>query len=489
MLDAIPPGNPLSGDEFDELELPLRMDLLAAQQSLAAANRATILIIAGVDGAGKGALAQRLCEWMDPRGIETNTFWERSDEEDSRPYFWRFWRRLPPRGEIGIFLGSWYTRLGRKAMSGELTDGEFAEGCQRIWEFERMLAEDGAIIIKLWLQVGRDARRQQLQERAGKQQNPRVTDRPYELQGDYDLSQNIASEMIQRTNSLYASWHLLDAEDKRYRDITAGRVVAGAMQRHELSVVGNQIDHAVEKPSTPSSLADVDLSRVLAKDDYKDQLSKWQRRLQDLAWQRYREGRSLIAVFEGWDAAGKGSSLRRVTNAVDPRLYHLARYAAPSDEELKYHYLWRFWRHIQRDGRFTLFDRSWYGRVLVERVEGFAAENEWQRAYYEIAEFERQLLDNESTLCKFWIHISKDEQLKRFQERESTPHKRYKITQEDWRNREKWSDYETAVNDMLAATSTRAAPWTLIAGNDKRYARIQILKTLCQAMADDSNEG
>ena len=220
----------------------------------------------------------------------------------------------------------------------------------------------------------------------------------------------------------------------------------------------------------------------LEPDDYKEQLAQYQARLQDLAWTAYRTDRSLVAVFEGWDAAGKGSAIRRVTRAVDPRLFHLEQVGVPTDEEHAQHYLWRFWRKLQRDGRATLFDRSWYGRVLVERVEGFATAAEWQRAYAEINEFEKQLVEHGSVLVKFWLHLSPEEQLRRFKAREQELHKQHKITDEDWRNRDKWPQYEEAVNDMLAYTNKKIAPWTVVAAEDKRYARIQILKTLCKSL-------
>lgn len=232
----------------------------------------------------------------------------------------------------------------------------------------------------------------------------------------------------------------------------------------------------------PTVLDKVDLGARLAKDDYKQRLQAQQARLQDLAWQAHRRRRSLIAVFEGWDAAGKGSAIRRVTAAIDPRLYHLVQFAAPTDEERRHHYLWRFWRRLERDGRATFFDRSWYGRVLVERVEGLASPGAWRRAYGEINQFEQQLLEHGCVVAKFWLHISPEEQLKRFREREESPHKQHKITPEDWRNRERWREYELAVEDMVAHTSTEAAPWTLVAGNDKRFARVQILQTLCERL-------
>lgn len=234
----------------------------------------------------------------------------------------------------------------------------------------------------------------------------------------------------------------------------------------------------------PTILDTVDGAATLEADDYKKELKKYQAKLKELAWEARKHDIACVAVFEGWDAAGKGSAIRRVTQAVDPRLFHLVQFASPTDEERAHHYLWRFWRQLDRDGKFTFFDRSWYGRVLVERVEGFARSDEWQRAYPEINRFEEQMAGHGSVVLKFWIHIDKDEQLARFKAREVTPHKAHKITDEDWRNREKWHEYELAVHDLVTHTSTAYAPWTLVAGNDKRYARIQILKTFCDRLED-----
>lgn len=487
MFDSLETGKRIKGSKFDKLELPLRHQLLTAQFDLAAKDYPVIILVAGLDGAGKGALVHRLNEWMDPRGIQTNTFWEPSDEEDSRPVYWRFWRKLPARGEIGIFLGTWYNQPAQASIAGDMEPEEFTRQCAQIECFERMLSDDGALIIKLWLHISRDTQRQQLEETApDKQQNPRVTDKPYELHGQYEKSLEVAEQMILQTDSQHSPWHLLEAEDCNYRDITAGQIILDAMLVHSANHVQVPAVSTVDVPGSgagqPTVLDSVDLGLKLKKSEYKEQLAKYQARLQDLAWQAYRNKRSVVAVFEGWDAAGKGSAIRRVTRSIDPRLFRLVQFAAPTDEEQAHHYLWRFWRQIERDGRSVFFDRSWYGRVLVERVEHFAAQAEWRRAYNEINQFEDQLVRHGSIVLKFWLHISEDEQLKRFKARENQPHKRHKITEDDWRNREKWQDYKMSVDQMVQHTSTSYAPWTLVSGDDKYYARIQILKTFCKAM-------
>jgi len=493
MFETLEVGKSLSDSDFSDLQKQLREDLLLAQLDFAERDYPVIIVLAGLDGAGKGSLVQQLNEWMDPRWIETNTFWEHSDEEESRPFFWRFWRSLPPRSRIGVFLGSWYTRPAQAAVAGDMEADEFTLYCKQIEIFERLLTDDGALLIKLWLHISHDTQQARLKDSSPHRQTSlRGTDRPYELRGKYNRTLEVSEQLILATDSSHSPWHLIEAEDGNYRDFTAGQLILDAMRSH-----ADRQSPVVTSPSPPRKnsaegqptvLDSVDLSLSMDRKIYKLELEKHQEMLRDLCWRAYRQRRSVVAVFEGWDAAGKGSAIRRVTRAIDPRLFRLLQFAAPTDEERAHHYLWRFWRQLQRDGRCTFYDRSWYGRVLVERVENLATTMEWQRAYSEINQFEQQLVKHGVILLKFWIHISKDEQEERFLARQKTPHKQHKLTEDDWRNREKWHDYEIAVDQMVSRTSTRNAPWTLVAGNDKPHARIQILETFCKTISQALDE-
>jgi len=508
MFEALETGKHLTEEQFKAQRAELRPALLEAQFELAERDYPLIVVMGGFDGAGKGAVVHRFNEWMDPRLIETHALWMHSDEEETRPYFWRFWRRLPPRGRTGIMLGNWYQRAAYRAMAGSLDEDGFELAMRRALAFERMLVDDGALVVKLWLHVSRDMQRRQLSYEAPRQhQNPRVPTNPEAwwisreaARGEapsnaapvpadpaawwarYPRALEVSEQLIRLTDSGEAPWHLIEADDSYYRDTTAAGLLLRAMRNHEPANGGpvRRDRNAPGGDPQPTILDAVDLSRRVPREEYRPRLAKLQGRIQDLFWQAHREHRSLVAVFEGWDAAGKGSAIRRLTAAVDPRLYMLVQFAAPTDEERAHHYLWRFWRRLQRDGRATLFDRSWYGRVLVERVEELTPPATWRRAYSEINDFESQLVEHGCIVAKFWLHISKDEQLKRFEDREAKPHKQHKITDEDWRNREKWDNYALAVEDMVANTSTGAAPWHLVAGNDKKAARLEILELLCE---------
>jgi polyphosphate:AMP phosphotransferase len=491
MFETAELGQTVSKKEYREREPILREQLLEAQGELRRASFPVIVLFAGVDGAGKGETANLLSEWMDPRGMVTRAFDAPSQEEAERPEFWRYWRDLPPRGRIGMFLSAWYHDPLLRKVYRKIDDERYDDRLDEIVSFERTLADDGALILKFWMHLGRQAQRKRLKAlEKDPLQHWRVTKKDWEHWKLYDRFVGAAERLIMRTSTGQAPWTIVEGVDPRFRSLEVGTILLEGIRRRladeaTLSAVRTSKESRSSSPEPAASvhpttiLSRLDMHKRLAKRTYQAKLHELQGRLNLLHHDAREKKLSTILVFEGWDAAGKGGAIRRITAALDARAFQVISIAAPTDEERDHHYLWRFWRHLPRAGRVTIFDRSWYGRVLVERVEGFATEKEWRRAYAEINDFEQQLIDHGVVLVKFWIHITKEEQEARFKAREETPYKRWKMSDEDWRNREKWDAYDVAVNSMIERTSTRIAPWNLVQGNDKRYARIKVLDVVC----------
>jgi polyphosphate:AMP phosphotransferase len=491
MFETAELGRKIKKKDYKKQLPELRAELLQAQFALSKTDTPVIIIVSGIDGAGRGDVVNALNEWLDTRGLETFALDSLTDEESERPYYWRFWRNLPARGRIGIFFGGWYVDPIVKTVYQDITKAELNEALTHIRRFETMLVEDGALVLKFWLHLSKSEQNQRLKTLEKDPHTRRsVSKRDWKHAKLYNQFVQAAEEAIRHTDSGNAPWLLVEATDWRYRDITVARTVLETLRKH-LTSKPIATDEPKTKPiaplltplsKLPTVLDTVNLNQRLRDKEYRKQLETYQGKLHRLAWAAFEQKRSTVVVFEGWDAAGKGGAIRRMTQAMDARLYQVISTAAPTDEERAHHYLWRFWRQISRAGRVTIYDRSWYGRVLVELVEGFAKEKEWQRAYLEMNDFEEKLAQHGSVVIKFWLHLSKDEQLRRFKAREQIAYKKHKITKEDWRNRERWDDYTIAVNEMVARTSTDFAPWTLVAGDDKRFARIQVLQTVCERL-------
>lgn len=517
MFEAAELGNTIDKSVFHAQVPVLRTQLLEVQQKLRHANFPVILVFAGVDGAGKSETANLVNEWMDPRWIVTRAFGTPSDEEKERPEFWRYWRDLPPKGVIGCFLSSWYSQPVLDHVHGRIGDAELDLQLDRIVSFERGLANDGALILKFWMHLGREAQKERFE---ALERDPltswRVTKSDWDHWHMYDKFVASAERTIMRTSVGRAPWQIVEGADFRYRSLTVGKIIKDSIERHltefemaqrlaaemaqeeapdkktakpakkgngkdkaQASVNGK--DTVILAPSV-SILSRLDMDQSLSRKEYEEQLEVYQGQLYRLCREAHDRGLSSILVFEGWDAAGKGGAIRRITSALDSRNFQVIPIAAPTDEEKAHHHLWRFWRHLSRAGRVTIFDRSWYGRVLVERIEGFATEAEWMRGYSEINDFEEQLVQHGIVLIKYWMHITKDEQLARFKRRQKISYKQWKLTDEDWRNRDRWDQYEQAVNDMIARTSTSVSPWTLVESNGKRFARIKTIATFCEKL-------
>jgi AMP-polyphosphate phosphotransferase len=503
VFEAAEVGHKVSKSDYEFELSKLRWELLNAQRMLERASFPVIVVFGGVDGAGKSETVHLLNEWMDPRWIVNRAFEEPSQEERERPPFWRYWLALPPRGRIGFFLSAWYSQPLLDRVAREVTVAEFDAALERIASFERTLADDGAVILKFWMHLDRRSQKKRLRALS---EDPRTRWRVSRTQWkrwkQYDRFVIAAERLIQRTSFGHAPWSIVDGSDERYRSLVVGTEIRRALYclldpgergssptgpvranaRTSASATAARSDLIVRVDRDRSILDALDMTAPLSKNAFKNQILKQQGRLNLLQRKAQDAGHSLILLFEGWDAAGKGGAIRRVTSALDPGCYRVIPIAAPSDEERAHHYLWRFWRHLSRAGRVTIFDRSWYGRVLVERVDGLATEAEWSRAYAEIEEFEEELTEHRIVVVKYWLHITKDEQERRFKERAKSPYKSWKLTEEDWRNRGKWDAYELAVNDIVAHTSTRHAPWHLIAANDKNSARVAVLRIASDAI-------
>ncbi len=498
MFDTAELGQAVPAAEFNQREEALRTRLLLLQHEVLSRAAFPVLIdFAGVNGAGKGTTVNMLNKWMDPRWLRTVGYRPRTGEERARPRFWRYWRDLPPKGRIGLFLSGRYSRPLLDYVAGELDDAGFDRKLGEIIRFEDALVDDGALILKFWMHLSGAQQRERLEAlEADPLHRYRVTEKDWENQRRYEDFVAAAEKIITRTNRAGAEWNIVEGLDPNHRHLHVGEIIAAELERHlAADVPGSAPDRERPTVTTPGKRTvfdTLDNDKSVTPQRYRTRRKKAQARLGALGKRAFDAGQSTVLVFEGPDAAGKGGAIRRTVWSLDARSYRVHQFSAPSDVERAHHYLWRFWRRLPLAGHVAVFDRSWYGRVLVERAEGFASEAEWRRAYNEINDFEQQLVDHGTVLLKFWLHISKDEQLKRFKKREKSPYKKWKLTDEDWRNRELFEVYEQLGHDVLQYTSTQDAPWIVVEANDKRFARLKVLDTIAdhlEAKLADSDDG
>jgi polyphosphate:AMP phosphotransferase len=470
--------------EIDKLMTQLR----ALQTACWEKKLPVIVVLEGWAASGKGALVKKMVAYMDPRGFLVYPIWPPSDAEQHYPFLWRFWQKLPTDGKVAFFYHSWYTHVLEDRLFDRVIAAQVPGVMAQINAFERQLADDGVAIAKFWIHLSQKELKQRLKDYEAHPLTAwRVRSEDWLQEKHYDQYTAYAEEMLIQTSTSSAPWTLVEGNCKRWARVKVLAQLAAtlteALDRLRIQVpIPALLPQEHLEPTEPDLLAQVDLSQTLSEATYRQQLALKQIHLQKLQLNIHEHHIPVLILFEGWDAAGKGGAIKRLTDILDPRSYFVHPFADPSDEEKAHHYLWRFWRQLPTAGAIGIFDRSWYGRVLVERVEGFATEVEWRRAYREINEFEAQLTSAGYVLVKLWLHISADEQLKRFTERQNDPFKEYKLTDEDWRNREKWPYYEVAINQAIQRTSTPNAPWTLIAANDKYYARVKIIQTVVKAI-------
>jgi polyphosphate:AMP phosphotransferase len=491
MFESAELGHVLDDAAYAKEVLNVRPALLAAQYRLLANKTFPVVVLVnGVEGAGKGETVNLLNEWLDPRHVSNTAFGPRSEDEAARPAMWRFWRALPAKGRVGVLFGNWYTDPINARAGGEIGNPALATAIEGIRRFERLLTDDGTLLIKLWFHLSKAGMKRRLEAlEANKLTRWRVTKADWKSLELYNTYAKISERVLRETSTGDAPWTIVDGSNSNHRSIAAAKTLLHAIDVRLANVRAKASAKAplgrtlrLDTVDSTRILRDLPFTERLAKAKYENRVVVRQGELATLARAPAMKRHSVIVVFEGMDAAGKGGAIRRVTQALDARQYDVIPIAAPTEDERAHPYLWRFWQRIPRCGRFAIFDRSWYGRVLVERVEGFASMNAWSRAYAEINDFEEQLTEAGAVIVKVWLAVTKAEQLKRFKERETTAFKQYKITPDDWRNRKKWNAYIEAGSEMIDRTSTSIAPWYIIEANDKHLARVRVLEAIRERM-------
>jgi polyphosphate:AMP phosphotransferase len=504
MLEKVDLTMKMEKSEYKAKMTALKLQMGKLQRQCKEMGLPIMIVFEGFDAAGKGMQIGKLIQSLDPRGFEVFTVKEETKEEAMHPFLWRFWTKTPQRGRMAVYDGSWYIKVLSDRFEKKMRESEI-ENCYRsICSFEKQITEDGTLLIKLFLDIDQKEQKKRFDKlMESKDTAWRVTKADLKKNEKYDQYQEMIEEMLQRTDTEYAPWTIVEATDRRYATVkiytvitqmlTAGidnrrreiaRETAAEVIREaekEASENRSLIDGAT-KGFQESVLAKVDLSLCCDRKTYRKKLKEYQKKIEKLHGELYQKRIPVVIGFEGWDAAGKGGAIKRLTEKMDARGYVVNPTAAPNDLEKAHHYLWRFWKNMPKDGHIAIFDRTWYGRVMVERIEGFCTQEEWKRAYKEINDMEKDLADAGAVVLKFWMQIDKKEQEKRFRQRQENPEKQWKITEEDWRNREKWEQYEEAVNEMLIRTSTEYAPWIVVEGNDKYYARLKVLETVIDAL-------
>ena len=475
---------------YKELTSELEKNLSALQQKIREKKLPVIILLEGWGASGKGTLIADVIKLLDPRFFKVYSTMPVSESERRYPLMKRFWERIPEYGTLSVLDRSWYQELAIAKMEDGISDSEYADRINTVNTFERQLSDDGYLIIKFFLHISRKEQKKRfLKLKEDSATKWRVTELDKKRHKNYDAYYKQFDDMLAKTHTSYCPWKIIDTTDRGFTrfqvfNILVSQITNAVNTERSYPVFSEEETRRFELSPCPK-LADVKLeNKTLQPTKYADELKKARKELARLHGKIYKKKIPVIMLFEGWDAAGKGGAIKRISYALDPRGYEAVPVAAPDKKELNHHYLWRFWNNLPKTGHITIFDRSWYGRVMVERIEGFTPKERCDMAYHEINEFEEELVRGGAIVLKFWLHISKDEQLRRFNDRAQNPLKQWKITDEDWRNREKWDSYESAVNEMFARTSTKAAPWNIIEANDKLYARIKIMNIVIDALSE-----
>ena len=520
---------PLPKDEYKERRDALMERLVVLQQQARERGVGLVVLFEGWDGAGKGSRISDLMYHLDARA--TSVFvTENLDVKAARsfpgaehgvtgfyPTMQEFWQALGMRGTVTFYDRGWYTAATQlmlyteygelsldaadKGKRGKSVAGAIAgarderhidmlrRSLTSAADFEKQLVDDGYLIVKFFVHVTKEAQKKRLTRLHDDPATRwRVDERKLASVNNYEEAYRLYDNLLEGSDFSYAPWHLLNGEDKRRANLQIAQTLVAALDGALAAEPDAEASARAPRASRfrlvpdPPKVDGIDHALTMDPETYKAELKAEQERLNKLEMEMYQKRIPLMIMYEGWDAAGKGGNIKRVAQALDARAYTIFPSPAPTKPELLHPHLWRYWTRLPKAGHVGIYDRSWYGRVLVERVEGFASVPEWTRAYDEINEFERELVRWGAILLKFWVDVSPEEQLRRFRDREQDPAKQWKITDEDWRNRDKYPQYKAAVDDMLRLTSTPFAPWIVLESDDKRYARVKALKIINDAL-------
>jgi len=485
MLSKIDLSLTLSKEEYKSAQKQLSLELGELQREMKDLKIPVAVIFEGWNAAGKGTMLNRVLQSLDARGFNVqNIKAVLTEEEYFRPFLWRFWRKLPERGKITFFDRSWYRRVTTERVDQLV--GEWTTAYTEINNFEKLQTDGGMVLIKFFLHISKKTQRKRFEEiQKNVAEAWRVTEEDWRHHRQYDDYVRVYDEMFAKTDTQHAQWTIVEAEDDRYATIKIFRTLINTFKRRieqeKLRLTNPpRVDAGIATTNVASMVDRMNLQLDINKDDYKKEMRDLQIKLREYQHELFTKRVPVVVAFEGWDAAGKGGVIKRLCENLDPRGYDVNPVAAPNDVEKAHHYLWRFWQPFPKAGHLAVFDRTWYGRVMVERVEGFCSEAEWRRAYSEINDMELQWANFGTIVFKFWMQVDKDEQLRRFRAREIDIYKQAKITDEDWRNREKWDSYKIALDEMIVRTDTSYAPWTLVEANSKLFARIKVLRTMVE---------
>lgn len=476
--------------EDEELKTRLAVakeTLYKYQQQIKEAKLPVIVLFEGWGGAGKGTLIGNVIQSIDPRAFKVAAMDPPTKEDRRKPFLCRYFERIPEAGQFQLFDSGWMDEITRGVLDESIASEEYTQKVESIRRFERTLTDNGYLILKFFCHISEKEQKKRLEKLCASVDTKWRVDRFDAWQNKhYAKCKAVYDAFLTDTNTPNSPWYMIDATDKKWAQLQVMEImneaIAMAMQNQSQCVPIMQNVYPLVKMQ---KLKDISFEgKCLTEEEYEVKLKELQKKLRALHNRLYRKKVPVVIAYEGWDAAGKGGNIKRITGALDPRGFEVHPIASPTPPEKNRHYLWRFWNKIPRSGHIAIFDRTWYGRVMVERLEGFCSENDWKRAYNEMNEFEKELTDAGVIVLKFWVHIDKDTQLARFNDRQNTPEKQWKITDEDWRNREKWDQYETAINEMLKKTSTSFAPWYVLESVDKKYARIKALEIVTDRLEE-----